>query len=152
MKYVKKNVLNALLAVTLIFGGTWISSDVSASPRQNASTVTTTRVYEAGSVEGASIYAWIRDKSPEYAPLVIGTEISVTTTSVSNDKATVAAFPSPPVTLPSSGTPGQTITIMSTYANGGFESWTYTWVSGRSGGGSWSLSGYEYKKGNLNIL
>jgi hypothetical protein len=151
MKYVKTNALNALLTVSLMFGGAWICSDASAAPRQNASTVTTTRVYEAGSSEGASIYAWIRDKSPEYSPFATGTEISVTTTTVSSDKATVAALPSPPVPLPASGTPGQTITIMSTFANGGFESWTYTWNSRTAGGGSWALSGYEYKKGNLNI-
>jgi hypothetical protein len=43
----------------------------------------------------------------------------------------------PPVALPPTGVPGQTITIINNIPNGGQQSWTNTWVSASTG---WDLT------------
>lgn len=147
----KKSTLTIMMAASIFVGGALTAAESSAGPRQTSSTVTTTQLYSPASPESDFIFSWIHDKSPEYRPLAVAAEISVTSTAVSS-ALPIPASPgaSPPMPLPASGTPGQTITIISTHADGGFESWSYTW-KGATGGGTWALSGYEYKKGNLNI-
>lgn len=148
----KRNTWGVMMTVSLVLGGPVIVFDSSAVPRQISNSVTTTRIYPAGVEEIAVIQAWIQGISPGYGPLGTPAEISITNTEISSGVMTASAQGgSPPTPLPSSGAPGQTITIVSTFPNGGFESWTYTWSSIRGGGGAWTLSAYEYKKGNLNL-
>ncbi len=147
-----KNATAAIIATLLALDGVSVAFESSAAPRQISNTTTTTKTYAVGSSESSAIYAWIRDKSPEYGPIGTALEISVTSTEVSSGMMVpFAPGGGPPTPLPSSGNPGQTITIISTLPNGGFESWTYAWTGRNSSSGSWDLIAYEYKKGNLNI-
>ncbi|MET3010425.1 hypothetical protein ABXT00_13990 [Stenotrophomonas koreensis] len=143
-----------LIASALGLASATLPFESLANPQQISSTTTTTLKYLSGSPEIDAIYAWIREKSPEHGPLGIAKEISITNTETLTGRVVRSSPGSgPPVPLPASGSPGQTITIMSSFPNGGFESWTYTWQSrpaSAGGGGAWVLSMYEYKKGNLN--
>lgn len=152
----KSNSSTFLIAVALALTSTTLPFESLATPQQISSTTTTTQKYLSGSPEIDAIYAWIREKSPEHGPIGIAKEISITNTETLTGRVVRSSPGSgPPVPLPGSGTPGQTITIISSFPNGGFESWTYTWQrsAGGGGGGSgggWVLSEYEYKKGDLN--
>lgn len=147
----KSNSSTFVIAVALALASATIPFESLATPQQISSTTTTTQKYLSGSPEIDAIYAWIRDKSPEHGPLGIAKEISITNTETLTGRVVRSSPGSgPPVPLPASGSPGQTITIISSFPDGGFESWTYTWRSRPGGGGAWDLSMYEYKKGNLN--
>lgn len=130
----------------------FVVTDANAAPQSITNKTTTTAVYPVGAKEIAAIHRWIREQSPSHAPMAAEASISITTTTQSSGPGFSAPpVGGPPTPLPSTGTPGQVITIISTHTNGALESWTYTYTSNGSGGVMvWLLSAYEYKKGNLN--
>ena len=144
------------VATALTLGGSLFVGAPSVAARDiSSTTVTTTQtVYMPGSPQSVAIYAWIRAQSPEYAPMLDGGQITVVTEARSDGNA-VAQSPgsSPPVGLPSTGQPGEVITIMQNRPNGDSESWTYTYSNSGVKGGAyrWVLSAYDYKKGNLRV-
>lgn len=146
------------ILATIMLGSSLGIGPAVASPHSAVSTITTRArtTYVPESQQAQAVFAWIRRQSPEYAPMVVGDQITVVIEAQSS--GSMVAMPlgsNPPVGLPSNGQPGDVVTITQTRANGDRESWSYTFANtgGSAPGGTypWVLSAYEYKKGNLSV-
>lgn len=135
-----------LLAAVIAIGGV---GTVGAADRYTSQS-TTRSEYSAGSAEGVQIQEWLRAKDAPFGPgsalrFVPGDQITVELRSTSVSNGIVAkSVPAPPVPLPTSGQPGDTITV--THANGHWvQAWSYQ-CSGNSTSGAWGLIAYRIEK------
>lgn len=115
--------------------------------------VTSEGTYAAASLQGEWVIHWLeRQSAPRAVGLDRGFEkvghfrVSYSRLVGASDHDLDVAAPGdgPPVPLPPSGSPGESITIERTFG-GWFESWTYVWTAGSAGGG-WMLAGYRYER------
>lgn len=112
--------------------------------------------YSSDSVEAAQIQAWLESHATFHptgeqvgdpSRITSGMRGTIVVEQVRSITGASGAYTvmeqEPPVPLPGSGNPGDTISI--TYTNGPYTySWTYQWVSSEDGlGGQWVLIDYE---------
>lgn len=138
--------------IAWIFAAVVMAIGISRAPAadQYTSQTTTRSEYVAGSDEGLQIQEWLRAKDAPFGPghtlkFAPSDRISVElrSTSVASGVATQSVR-SPPVPLPTSGQPGDTITV--THTSGSWtQSWSYQW-SGNSIAGAWGLIAYRIEK------
>lgn len=138
--------------IAWIFAAVVMAIGISNAPAadQYTSQTTTRAEYIADSDEGVQIQEWLRAKEAPFGPghtlkFAPSDRISVElrSTSVASGVATQSVR-SPPVPLPTSGQPGDTITV--THTSGGWtQSWSYQW-SGNSIAGAWGLIAYRIEK------
>ncbi|WP_146268042.1 hypothetical protein [Stenotrophomonas maltophilia] len=137
----------ALLSVT----GT-ASAGNTTSPR-SVVMLSSKSIYAPGSAEAQSVLQWVKQRSPEYAPVLEGVTVEVvkktSSAPASSGAVTRASAPPPPVPLPSSANAGDEFTVTTTDRYGNSETWGYTWVGGGNGGGAWVLVEYHYKNVNF---
>lgn len=145
MKHAHTTIAWVLAAVVMAIG---IRSASAAD--QYTSQTTSRSEYLAGSDEGRQIQEWLRAKDAPFGPgrtlkFAPGDRISVEFRQTSVVNGMVAqSVPPPPVPLPTSGQPGDTITV--THTSGGWtQSWPYQW-SGNSIAGAWGLIAYRIEK------
>lgn len=138
--------------IAWIFAAVVMAVGISRAPAadQYTSQTTVRSEYMAGSDAGLQIQAWLRAKDAPFGPgrtleFAPGDRISVELRQTSVANGMVAqSVPSPPVPLPTSGQPGDTITV--THPSAGWtQSWTYQW-SGNSMAGAWGLIAYRIEK------
>lgn len=118
-----------------------------------SSQITASAEYSAGSGEGAQIQQWLLQQGAPHAPGVTmrfskSDRFTITRTTLTRSTRIAAAAASPgdgpPVPLPTSGNPGDSISI--THQSGGFiQTWVYEWF-GSSTGGGWGLVRYTYER------
>lgn len=141
--------LSASVAFLAVTGS--VSAGNTTSP-QSAVVVSTKSTYAPGSAEAQFVLQWVKQRSPEYAPVLEGVTVEVVKKTSSAPKSSGAlaraAVPPPPVPLPSSANPGDEFTITTTDRIGNSETWGYTWVGGGNGGGAWVIVEYHYKNVN----
>ncbi|WP_144410953.1 hypothetical protein [Xanthomonas arboricola] len=143
----------ALTAAMLASAGI---SSADAKEATVTTVLTTQKVYGPTAPEVGVIRDWISKRSPEYQPLLKGGTITVKRSAPVNARsmATAADGPGgPPVPLPASGIPGETIEVTQTYPNGGYETWIYVWglQDIPSGLGEWQLQSYKFDRGKGEI-
>ncbi|MCU1125369.1 hypothetical protein JAK51_03830 [Stenotrophomonas maltophilia] len=141
--------LSASVAFLFATGSAWAGNTTSP---QSAVVVSTKSTYAPDSVEAQSVLKWVKQRSPEYAPVLEGVTVEVVKKTSSSPESsgavTRASAPPPPVPLPSSANVGDEFTVTTTDRYGNSETWGYTWVGGGNGGGAWVLVEYHYKNVN----
>ncbi|MBB5942403.1 hypothetical protein [Xanthomonas sp. 3307] len=113
--------------------------------------VVTTSTYTEKSIEKQAVVAWLQQHAEHVNGKLIGEFDRVGDVTVTYSRETEAgrAYPQspgdgPPVPLPASGRPGDTISV-SSCSRGTNQTWSYTWVS-NSAGGTWVLTSYKYNQ------
>lgn len=114
--------------------------------------VATVSNYRAGSVQAQQVQAWLVQHASHVDGNLMGDpgisgDVRVSMTSTTVTKAggvqTMSTGAPPPVPLPFTGSPGDTITITVT-AGGKKQTWTYKWV-GSATSGQWILIAYSFE-------
>ena len=113
-----------------------------AAPVKARTTVESRMTWLAGSVEAASILTWVKARSPGYAPITSGGEISIVRRQIELQPLTRTSS-GPTVELPASGRQGEAITITSRQADGSIETWAHTGIDS-----GWMLVEYHFKRGS----
>ena len=139
--------------ITTIFLCIFLACASTIAPAQTiiTRTLTTQGEYRAGSREAKEVLYWLTTHAAHNNGEVIGDfdklgNIQVVYSAIASS-ANVRANgvgDSPPVPLPPSGNPGDSITITST-SGGITQTWSYTW-QGSSAGGNWALTSYSWKR------
>lgn len=112
-----------------------------AAPAKARTTVESRTTWPAGSVEAASILAWVKARSPGHAPITSGGDISIIRRQIEPQPLTRTSS-GPTVELPVSGRQGEAITITSRQADGSIETWAHTGIDS-----GWMLVEYHFKLG-----
>lgn len=144
-----KSALVTLLIALLSSTGTSSTASAAGSSPHLSTVVVSTRTYASEDAHAAELLDWIATVSPDHAPMGRGTvtteRMQLFADGLSN---TLSSTPQPPGRLPERGIPGEEYKVENTLPDGTFQSWSYRWVQPRTGhGGGWSLTGYEYRKG-----
>lgn len=113
-----------------------------AAPVKARTTVESRTTWPAGSAEAASILAWVKARSPGYAPITSGREISIVRRQIELQPLTRTSS-GPTVELPASGRQGEAITITSRQPDGFIETWAHTGIDS-----GWMLVEYHFKRGS----
>lgn len=142
MKYFSGLLALALMAGTSVFP---VSAQV-----QVQHTLTTEATYRLGSPEAHQVQQWLAAHAAYANGGMVGDidqlgDIHIAY-KLSQDTTKAAPGGSPPVPLPASGRPGDSISISSTSGNI-IQTWTYSWLSNSTGGG-WYLQSYTWKLKN----
>ena len=149
---------HAHTTIAWIFAVVVMAVGISRAPAadQYTSQTTTRAEYTAGSDEGLQIQEWLRAKDAPFGPgnarkFASGDRISVElrSTLVANGRV-ARSVPSPPVPLPTSGQPGDTVTVTHTSA-GWTQSWSYQW-SQNSRAEAWGLIAYRIEKARVGPM
>jgi hypothetical protein len=140
----RKKLIFSLIALLLAFGAAQIATAKGVISRA----ITTVSDYRAGSAEVAQIQVWLQNHAQFVNGVMVGDpanlgNVRVTYTKISaNSVQANSVGDGPPVPLPTSGNPGDVISI-SSISGGITQNWTYTWV-GDSTTGGWVLTSYSY--------
>ena len=113
-----------------------------AAPVKARTTVESRTTWPAGSVEAASILACVKARSPGYAPITSGGDISIVRRQIEPQPLTRTSS-DPTVELPASGRQGEAITVTSRQADGSIETWAHTGIDS-----GWMLVEYHFKRGS----